>query len=64
MDDHNAKRHCPIFLEYVWATKYSVHNHFSTLLAMTKVNVNLAEVPFHVQNKTKAMTTVLEASGQ
>ena len=46
VDDHNAKRHSPICLEYVWATKHWPHRPFSFLLAVTEVNVNLAEAFF------------------
>ena len=46
MDDHNAKRHAPICLEHVWATKHWPHRPFSFLLAITEVNVNLAEAYF------------------
>ena len=46
VDDHNAKRHAPICLEHVWATKYWPHRPFSFLLAITEVNVNLAEAYF------------------
>jgi len=46
VDDHNAKRHAPICLEHVWATKYWHHRPFSFLLAVTEVNVNLAEAYF------------------
>ena len=46
VDDHNAKRHAPICLEHVWATKYWPHRPFSFLLAITEVNVNLAEAFF------------------
>ena len=50
MDDHNLKRHAPICLEHVWATKYWPHMPFSFLLAVTEVNVNLAEA-FFVRHK-------------
>jgi len=46
VDDHNAKRHSPISLEYVWATKYWPHRPFSFLLAISEVNTNLAEAYF------------------
>ena len=42
VDDHNNKRHSPISLEVVWGTKYWPNCVFSFLLAVTKVNVNLA----------------------
>ena len=50
VDDHNAKRHAPICLEHVLATKYWPHMPFSFLLAVTEVNVNLAEA-FFVRHK-------------
>ena len=43
VDDHNGKRHSPICLEYVWATKRWAHRPFSFLLAISEVNTNLAE---------------------
>ena len=46
VDDHNAKRHSPICLEYTWATKYWPHRPFSFLLAISEVNTNLAEAHF------------------
>ena len=51
VDDHNAKRHAPISLEYVWATKYWPHCPFSFLLAISEVNTNLAEA-FFTRNST------------
>ena len=42
VDDHNNKRHSPISLEVAWGTKYWPNHVFSFLLAVTKVNVNLA----------------------
>ena len=53
VDDHNAKRHSPICLEYVWATKYWPHRPFSFLLAVTEVNVNLAEAHFVLKTKSR-----------
>ena len=46
VDDHNGKRHSPICLEYVWATKRWAHRPFSFLLAISEVNTNLAEAFF------------------
>ena len=46
MDDKNAKRNAPVCLEHVWATKYWHNIPFSFLLAVTDVNVNLAEAFF------------------
>ncbi len=46
VDDNNAKRYAPICLEHVWATKYWHNIPFSFLLAVTDVNVNLAEAFF------------------
>ena len=50
VDDHNAKRHAPICLEHVLATKYWPHMPFSFLLAVTEwkgntVKKNLAVCP-------------------
>ena len=42
VDDHNNKQHSPISLEVVWGTKYWPNHVFAFLLAVTKVNVNLA----------------------
>lgn len=51
VDDHNAKRHAPISLEVVWATKEWEKRVFTFLLAITEVNVMLASVYFY--NKSK-----------
>ena len=51
VDDHNNKRHSPISLEVVWATKYWPNRVFSFLLGVTEVNVNLATTYFCGQNK-------------
>lgn len=51
VDDHNAKRHQPISLEVVWATKEWEKRVFDFLLAITEVNVMLAAVYFY--NKTQ-----------
>ena len=51
VDDHNAKRHAPISLEYVCTTKYWLHCPFSFLLAINEVNTNLAEA-FFARNST------------
>ena len=53
VDDHNGRRHSPICLEHVWATKYWPHRPFSFLLAVTEVNVNLAEAYFVTHNDPK-----------
>ena len=42
VDDHNGKRHSPISLEKVWATKKWEHRVFSFLLSVTEVNAMLA----------------------
>ena len=49
VDDHTAKRHAPISLEYVWATKYWPHCLFSVLLTISEVNTNLAEAFIHTK---------------
>ena len=53
VDDHNGRRHSPICLEHVWATKYWPHRPFSFLLAVTEVNVNLAEAYFVLHKEPK-----------
>jgi hypothetical protein len=53
VNDHNAKRHSPICLEHVWATKYWPHRLFSFLLAVTEVNVNLAEAHFVLKTRPR-----------
>ena len=51
VDDHNNKRHSPISLEVVWATKNWLNRVFSFLLSVTEVNVNLAAMYFCGQNQ-------------
>ena len=51
VDNHNNKRHSPISLEVVWATKYWPNRVFSFLLGVTEVNVNLATTYFCGQNQ-------------
>ena len=51
-DDHNNKRHAPISLEVVWATKYWPNRVFSFLLSVTEVNINLAATYFGGQEPT------------
>ena len=46
MDDHNGKRHSPISLEVVWATKRWANRVFAFLLSITEVNCFLAESHF------------------
>ena len=43
VDDHNAKRHSPISIEVVWATKHWPNRVFCFLLSITEVNCFLAE---------------------
>ncbi len=43
VDDHNAKRHSPISLEKVWGTKWWLNQVFAFLLAVTEVNIMLAQ---------------------
>ena len=38
VDDHNGKRHSPISLEVVWATKRWANMVFAFLLSITEVN--------------------------
>ena len=45
-NDHNAKRHCPISIEVVWATKQWPNHVFAFLLAITEVNCFLLEPQF------------------
>jgi hypothetical protein len=47
VDDHNAKRHSPISLEVVWATKTWEKRVFAFLLAVTEVNVKLGAEYFY-----------------
>jgi len=53
VDDHNGRRHAPISLEYVWATKWWPNRVFSFLLAVTEVNVNLAKSYFITKDAPK-----------
>ena len=55
VDDHNNKRHSPIGLEEVWATKTWEHRVFAFLLAVTEVNVKLAMEYFFQQEKTSQL---------
>ena len=52
VNDHNNKRHSPISLEGLWATKYWPNRVFSFLLSVTKVNVNLTATYFGGQEPT------------
>ena len=52
IDDHNAKRHSPISLEQVWATKRWENRVFAFLLAVTEVNTKLAMEYFYSQEKS------------
>ncbi len=51
VDDHNAKRHAPISLEVVWATKQWEKRVFAFLLSITEVNVMLAATYFYNKKK-------------
>ena len=42
VDNHNAKRHSPISLEVVWATKWWPNRVFAFILSVTEVNAMLA----------------------
>ena len=55
IDDQNAKRHSPIILEVVWATKWWPHRVFALLLAIAEVNVMLASVHFGGHSKTSML---------
>ena len=46
VDDHNNKRHSPISIEEIWATKWWPNRVFATLLAVTEINVSLGMVEF------------------
>ena len=46
VDDHNAKRHSPISIEVVWATKQWPNYVFAFLFAITEVNCFLSESHF------------------
>ena len=46
VDDHNNKRHAPIFLERTWATKFYPDHNFSWYLAVSEVNTDLASGQF------------------
>ena len=52
VDDHNNKRHSPISLEVIWATKFWPNRVFAFLLGVTEVNVNLAATYFCGQEPT------------
>ena len=55
VDDHNGKRHSPISLEVVWATKRWANRVFAFLLSITKVNCFLAESHFTDQKSGSMM---------
>ena len=46
VDDHNGKRHSPISLEVVWATKRWPNRVFAFLMSITEVNCYLVESYF------------------
>ena len=54
MDNHNAKRHGPISIEVVWATKQWPNRVFAFLFSITEVNCFLAESYF-TSRKTGSM---------
>jgi Transposase IS4 len=56
VDDHNARRHAPISFERRWGTKSWASRVFSFLLAVTEVNVMLADAYF----KSKKTEVTLE----
>jgi Transposase IS4 len=49
VDDHNSRRHSPISLEATWATKTWDYRVFAFLLAITEVNINLANSYFYTK---------------
>jgi hypothetical protein len=55
VDDGNGKRHSPISLEVVWATKWWPRRVFAFILAITEVNVMLASVLFGGYRKTSML---------
>jgi hypothetical protein len=55
IDDHNAKRHSPISLEVIWATKWWPNRVFAFLLGVMEVNVMLTSVTFGGYNKTSML---------
>ena len=52
--DHNAKRHSPISMEAVWATKWWPNRVFCFLLLITEVNCFLAE-SYYTGQKSDSM---------
>ena len=43
VDDHNNRRHAPISIERIWATKFWTDRNFAWYLAVTDVNTALAD---------------------
>ena len=61
VDDHNAKRHSPISLEVVWATKWWPNQVFAFLLATMEVNCFLVD-SYSTSRKSDSMLNFLEVS--
>lgn len=55
VDDHNARRHAPISFEKCWGTKYWTDRVFSFLIAVTEVNVLLADCYFNQNTVTSQL---------
>lgn len=53
--DHNSKRHSPISLEEVWGTTWWPNRCFALLLAVTEVNIKLANEYFFQQVHTSML---------
>ena len=62
VDDHNARRHSPISLEVVWATKEWEKRVFAFLLAITEVNVMMAATYFYNKKKISMIQFLKEFS--
>ena len=54
VDDHNGKRHSPISLEVVWATKRWPNQVFAFLMSITEANCYLAK-SFFTSRKSESM---------
>ena len=55
VDDHNARRHSPISIEVIWATKRWPNRVFAFLLSITEVNCFLAESYFTTRKSDSMM---------
>ena len=52
VDDHNSRRHSPISIEEVWATKTWEHRVFAFFLAITEVNLFLVTRYYYNEETT------------